>query len=74
MNSDTYRTKNIIPIGAIFHQLKGWNEIKNANGYTFTEVNQRFTESENDMSLKIVAIKQKLAIRETMDIHYKKGS
>ena len=37
-----YRTKNIIPIGAIFHQLKGWNTIKRANGYTFKEVERRF--------------------------------
>ena len=67
-----YRLRNITSIANIFYQLKGWNEIKNANGYTFTEVNQRFTESENDMSLKIVAIKQKLAIRETMTFTTKK--
>ena len=67
-----YRLRNITSIANIFYRLKGWNEIKNANGYTFTEVNQRFTESENDMPLKIVARTQKLAIRETMTFTTKK--
>ena len=30
-----YRLRNITSIANIFYQLKGWNEIKNANGYTF---------------------------------------
>ncbi len=42
-----YRIKNIIPIGSIFHKLKGWNEIKNANGYTFKEVERRFYDGNN---------------------------
>ena len=36
------------------------------------DANWLYTESENDMSLKIVAIKQKLAIRETMAFTTKK--
>ncbi len=66
-----YRLRNITSIANIFYRLKGWNEIKNANGYTFNEVNQRFTESENT-ALKIVARTQKLAIRESMTFTTKK--
>lgn len=37
-----YRIVNIVPIADIFYQLNGWNEIKNANYYTFKEVEDRF--------------------------------